>query len=161
MPSLVGSEMCIRDSNRPCRGRVVDSSGLVVLSWCRECDFPGVPFLAGILVILRAPGIVLVSLLSVWCWAGFSYSSYSFLLLAVAIALGLSLSWMRRNALRCLILNCWVGTSSDRSLGLGLRRCWTSADDYRRCRQYNNGIRPLSLGPMIRNTREILRWCLY
>ena len=23
------------------------------------------------------------------------------------------------------------------------RRCWTSADDYRRCRQYNNKIRPL------------------
>ena len=27
--------------------------------------------------------------------------------------------------------------------------------------QYNNGIRPLSLGPMILNTREILRRCLY
>ena len=55
----------------------MDSSVLVVLSWCRECDFPGVPFLAGILGILRAPGIVVVSLLSVWCWAGFSCSSYS------------------------------------------------------------------------------------
>ena len=86
-----------------------------------------------------ARGMDVVSLAALCSWAGFSYSSYSY---AVAIAMGLSFSWMRRNALRLEAANSWVETSSDRSLVL--RRCWTSADDYRRCRQYNNGIRPLS-----------------
>ena len=57
---------------------VVDSSGLVIRLWCRECALPGVPFLAGILGIPGGLGIGVVSLVSLCSWAGFSYSSYSY-----------------------------------------------------------------------------------
>ena len=85
--------------NRPCRGRVVDSSGLVILLWCWECALPGLSFFAGIPWIPCGRGMTVASLVALCSWAGFSYSSYSY---AVAIAMGLSYSWMRRNALRCL-----------------------------------------------------------
>ena len=51
-------------------------------------------------------------------------------------------SW--RNGSKCVAIRSLVASCS--------RRCWTSADDYRRCHQYNNGIVLLSSAPMIRNT---------
>ena len=69
----------------------MDSSGLVIRLWCRECALPGLPFLAGILGIPRGLGIDVVSLVSLCSWAGFSYSSYGYAVaVAAAIALGLS-----------------------------------------------------------------------
>ena len=63
----------------------------------------------------------------------------------LAIAMGLSFSWMRRNALRCLKLQLLGRNEFRPSAWLVVRRCWTSADDYRRCRQYNNEICSLFL----------------
>ena len=64
---------------------------------------PWVAFFAGILRILRALGIDVVSLVSLCSWAGFSYSSYNYAV-AVAIAIVLGLSFKLDASIRVAML---------------------------------------------------------